>query len=625
MRRFLNYLCFFVFTVCCNSFLFGGQYPEYVEGLPQQITGEAISSVPASSAPPAPDPIPFGVPLPAPVSSAPQTSGVSGMMPAADTTQVSGFPGAESVPVTIPGQVPVSGVPGYTDPTQTPGYTGVQQQIPGQVPVSGVPGYTDPTQIPGYTGVQQQIPGQVPVSGVPGYADPTQTPGYTGVQQQFPGQMPASGVPGYTDLTQTPGYTGVQQQIPGQVPASGAYASPSVVPTMPIAPQATVSVDTLKPDEPTAKAAVPSELKGIDTLDVDEAGGNWLIKRMWWEKAEKKIDKIEEEVDGIMDSRSAFYEKRDKTDTEVLDSFYIDVGIDQGKMQEIIEFLLQELKEKREKDASLSVQERAFVKKLEEQKKVLDQLKANIDGVRKVDSAIDEAITKLIEQINKARKYKKEARSVLKEIGSVLDHNKARELYFKIEGASQSIKAIKAYISGEFESHFDETISVAKKQISQIKKDLDSLEQKGISFKQQLKKIEAESEQEKKEKELLDREEELTAELETMKEQEHGWLGTIISYIMMPIKAVWSWISSLWSSTDLEVEQEEIVEGPVQDPVPVAVVQEVEEASKEVSETPESVSVSQEDSFVSTATSEKPEDSDSAEFPVSTTVPVPAQ
>eukprot|EP01100_Stratorugosa_tubuloviscum_P014718 TRINITY_DN801_c0_g1_i3.p1 TRINITY_DN801_c0_g1~~TRINITY_DN801_c0_g1_i3.p1 ORF type:complete len:327 (-),score=198.61 TRINITY_DN801_c0_g1_i3:132-1112(-) len=94
------------------------------------------------------------------------------------------------VPGQMPGQMPMTGVPGHQMPmTGVQGYQMPMTGVPGQMPMTGVPGHQMPM-----TGV----PGQMPMTGVPGHQMPM-----TGVQGY---QMPMTGVPGQTQMTGAQGY-----------------------------------------------------------------------------------------------------------------------------------------------------------------------------------------------------------------------------------------------------------------------------------------------------------------------------------------------------------------------------------------------------------------------------------
>ncbi len=82
------------------------------------------------------------------------------------------------------------------------------------------------------------------------------------------------------------------------------------------------------------------EVMGIDTVDIADPQGNWLYKRVWWERAEAKFEKIREAVNKVLEVRSGFFAKRAELDKNVLDTLYIKIDISQGELQEILKELI---------------------------------------------------------------------------------------------------------------------------------------------------------------------------------------------------------------------------------------------------------------------------------------------
>src|SRR5437870_6541847 len=86
------------------------------------------------------------------------------------------------------------------------------------------------------------------------------------------------------------------------------------------------------PEEPEKK----EKPVGIDTVSLENPQGNWLFKRIWWERAEERYEKIRLLVDAVWESRTIFFVKRNELDRNVLDPFYLNVGIGQGELQTIL-------------------------------------------------------------------------------------------------------------------------------------------------------------------------------------------------------------------------------------------------------------------------------------------------
>lgn len=387
-----------------------------------------------------------------------------------------------------------------------------------------------------------------------------------GVQQQavmpIRGQQPLPMVP-----QGVVGSTMVQEvQAPAPVVASPVQEQPE-------APRPQEEGEVVSKDKPTHTGVASSEQSGIDTLEMDEPGGNWLVKRMWWEKAEEKIDKIEASLQIINDSRTAFYDKRDQLDSKLFDPFYSEVGLDQGQLEEIILFLLEGLQEKREKDVVLDKDALELRRKIEAEKKVLEDLSADVTAVRKLDDALDEALDKLVEQINLTRKYRKEAQQLFKDIAQVLDHEKAREYYYKMDAAWQNIKGIQEYISGKFTEYFNQLAKNAEDQVGRIKSVMNDLEKRGVSLKDQFKKRQTDEQLKKDEAARL------LAEQRAKEEEAQGGIWkSIVRVISAPFKMVWGWLSSFgnwvssWWKSAPDVQEEPLVEQaqtPVSQPATV--------------------------------------------------------
>lgn len=239
----------------------------------------------------------------------------------------------------------------------------------------------------------------------------------------------------------------------------------------------TPQVEALQPD------TGEGEIKGIDTVDLEEPQGNWLFKRMWWQRAQTQYEKIKAAIDTVMDSRIAFFDKRTDLDKHVFDPFYMDIGIGRGVLEELIDNVLSQIDQERTKQGELSLEEREFLAKLTAQKADLEQLKSDVQKINTIDVAVDDAITMLIKQINAARNFEKKAWQDFKSIAQELNDKKARELYYGMTTYWQNINDIASYIQGPFSQYFDALGSSAHDQIQKVTDMTSSLKEKGIDFK----------------------------------------------------------------------------------------------------------------------------------------------
>ncbi len=234
-----------------------------------------------------------------------------------------------------------------------------------------------------------------------------------------------------------------------------------------------------KTEEPEPKAELgPDEIMGIDTVDLEDPQGNWLYKRVWWERAEAKYEKIRVAVTSVLEIRTKFFAKRAELDKKTLDPFYIKAGFSQGELKERLAEQIAQL-EKDIEDKS-DVQR---LEKLEADKLTLEDLQKEVAIVVKQDEEVENAIMMLVEQANKMRNYEQQAWQDFKNIARVLDDKKARELYYKVDGAWRNIQELKQYVESKFSVGFDQLVERVVQQVQKVDAAMQQLKEKGIELK----------------------------------------------------------------------------------------------------------------------------------------------
>lgn len=279
------------------------------------------------------------------------------------------------------------------------------------------------------------------------------------------------------------------------------------------------------------------ELVGIDTVSLDDPQGNWLFKRIWWERAEKKIEKIRRLVNAVFESRVIFLAQRTDIDRNVLDPFFISIGVGQGELKRILDELIARLEKEREKEGTLRTQERDILQELRKEESALKQMKTDVENVARIDHDIDEALNTLFEQINKVREYEADAWDNFKEIARVLNDIKARELYYTMDIIAKNIEDIQAYIQQDYTRHFNQLSTTAKQQIDRLKKSIETMREKGLDLGKKLELLEQEEKMRASGKQPAEQEE------EEEEPEEQGFFGR---YIMTPLSYIGSGLKSLW-------------------------------------------------------------------------------
>lgn len=296
--------------------------------------------------------------------------------------------------------------------------------------------------------------------------------------EELPSEQAAMGKPELsgTDMSEQQAMPDMQsvdeKTIEEQMPAQDAQAQGMPQPPMPV-------------DKETQEEKEIGELVAIDTTAIEQPQGNWLFKRYWWEQAEAKYEKIRALQEEILEFRVDFYMQRSMLDKDVLDPFYINIGLDQGRLEAVIDALLNKVSAEQQKEGILSPIERELREKLRNEKQNIERLQKNIQMIQKFDHDLDEALSQLMTQINRIRNYERDAWENFKAISRVLNDKKAREMFFKITRARRNIRDVVNYIKEPFKEYFDKLIETIKQQIDQANKTMQLLQKKGIDLEQE--------------------------------------------------------------------------------------------------------------------------------------------
>ncbi len=318
---------------------------------------------------------------------------------------------------------------------------------------------------------QQEQPAQEPVQEEQALA-PEATPAHEEPSASDEGSMPDREMQQEAQQPVESAAPTEQPSAPESAPAKPA-ATPQPTQETPAAPQPQAQE---APAPETHMAPSDEAVMGLDTVDLEDPQGNWLFKRVWWERAEQKYEQIRAVVTQIMEQRSGFFVKRADLDKKVLDPFYINVGFRLGELLQKLNDMLAEIKEKTELQKS-DVQ---TFENLEKEKKELEDLRAEVEKVNKQDEAVNKALLQFVDQINKLRHYEQQAWQDFKDIARVLDDKKARELFYRIDNAWQNIQKIQEYVEQTFSSSFELLVTDVTKQIDRIQGTVQELKERGI-------------------------------------------------------------------------------------------------------------------------------------------------
>lgn len=279
-------------------------------------------------------------------------------------------------------------------------------------------------------------------------------------------------------------------------------------------------------------AVIDSE---VDTFE-QEGSGNWLLKRVWWEKTEPVYEQIKQVFNDIMNARMDFISQRNRLDRE-LDISYGQIGLEEGELQDIVDYCLDLSRQEKKEQGFLNKKEEDLYNVLQNKQRDLEQIKLDVKALRAVDQKIDEALDTLFKQIDVANQYEQKAWDNFKDIARELNDKIARKSYYETEGLLKDIQNIHSYITTQFSTYFNQILQSARTHSQGISTQVHSLKQSGVDLKKQAEALEHAQEAERAKKEIEEHEKEAIAaekKKEIKKEAAQGW----VSYLMQSAKNV---------------------------------------------------------------------------------------
>lgn len=231
----------------------------------------------------------------------------------------------------------------------------------------------------------------------------------------------------------------------------------------------------------------PSESQEVDvlmpntlnTLGADDSG-NWVLKRVWWEKAEGVFGKIMALNLQISQQQMEYFGVRNEIDKE-LDGRKRELVLTLDEFEKTITHLLG-LVETAESLGELDLKNDSFRASVLEHQDQLIKLRDDISKLIKLDSEMDNAVIKVIDQVQKCNDYEARAWEDFKQIGRVLNDELAKNLYYQIVNYRKNIKMILRYLKTDLHTSFEGLMARAVTLLEEIKKTVVQLRENGIDL-----------------------------------------------------------------------------------------------------------------------------------------------
>lgn len=291
------------------------------------------------------------------------------------------------------------------------------------------------------------------------------------------------------------------------------------------------------------------EITNIDTEDIDKPEGNWLKKRIWWQRAKEKYKQVRELFEQVFEERMNFLVKRSELDKGVFDPFYREMGLEMSDVKVVIANLLDQVEVEKDEKGFVDEKEREFLDKINASKKDLEQLRLDIDAINEIDQAIENAISTLTGKINEAHKFERAAWDEFDAISQDLSDQKAMERYYTIDGIYKNLKELQNYIKTEYTTFFQGLVTVAQEKTLRCKDELKKLSESGIDLKEQAKLLGDEDEEKEEEQTVQDTPKDAQDEGAQKPVQEDGKVGFFArtwSAILWFLKSLWNLLFGWW-------------------------------------------------------------------------------
>jgi hypothetical protein len=217
----------------------------------------------------------------------------------------------------------------------------------------------------------------------------------------------------------------------------------------------------------------------LNTLGADDSG-NWVLKRVWWEKAEDAFGKIMALNLQIAQQQMEYFSARNEIDKE-LDGRKRELILTFDDLEKTITHLLG-LVEKTESLGELDLKNDSFRASVLENKDQLIKLKDDLSKLSKLDSEMDQAIINVIDQVQKCNDYEARAWEDFKQIGRVLNDELAKSLYYQVVNYRKNIKMILRYLKSDLHPSFEGLMARAVTLLDEIKKTVVQLRENGIDL-----------------------------------------------------------------------------------------------------------------------------------------------
>jgi len=219
----------------------------------------------------------------------------------------------------------------------------------------------------------------------------------------------------------------------------------------------------------------------LDTLDVD-GGGNWLEKRIWYERAQSAFDEIRVIVSQVSDLRLQFSNEVNAIGHKI-DAFYEVVYFEKGQLDDKFKEILANLETEQKFKGDLSEEERQLQRNIKEELHALEQISSDFKSIGDIDEKINQTLVQAFKTIEECRDYETKSWDAFKSIGKELDDKKASSTYYQMNNFKQNVDQKNSYLKSTLLPYLHNVlIAKIETNIARINESIEQLKKKGIDL-----------------------------------------------------------------------------------------------------------------------------------------------
>lgn len=219
----------------------------------------------------------------------------------------------------------------------------------------------------------------------------------------------------------------------------------------------------------------------LDTLEVD-GSGNWLNKRIWYERSQKVFDEIRNLISALNNLRLQFANESNACGQKI-DLFFESVNFTKTDLDNKFTEILASLDTEKTIRGDLSEAERNLKTTVEQELPTIDQIGKDITAIGALDEQSDKTLIQSLKTIDECHDYETKAWNNYKEIAKELDDKKARTLYYQISNCKKNIEEKSKYLKNNLLSYLqNDVIAKIDSNISKINAAIETLKTKGIDL-----------------------------------------------------------------------------------------------------------------------------------------------